>query len=78
MFDFTAATKSHTEVQGEILEGLVVRIVSTSSVKRLKEVLKDFPLLEVKGMMFKMSMVINHINEMNNQSFVLSGLKFYP
>ena len=68
MFDFPAATKSHTEVQGEILEGLVVRIVSTSSVKRLKEVLKDFPLLEVKGMMFKRAMFIIHINEMNNQS----------
>ena len=62
MFDFPAATKSHTEVQGEILEGLVVRIVSTSSVKRLKEVLKDFPLLEVKGMMFKIPLMYEFVH----------------
>lgn len=43
------ATKSHMEVQGEILEGLVARIVSPSSAKRLQKALKDFPLIDLKG-----------------------------
>ncbi|KAI5080907.1 hypothetical protein GOP47_0004090 [Adiantum capillus-veneris] len=42
------ASKSHMEVQGEILEGLVARIVSPSSAKRLESVLKEFPLTNAK------------------------------
>ncbi|KAL9235068.1 hypothetical protein vseg_009864 [Gypsophila vaccaria] len=34
----------HIKVQGEILEGLVARIVSPESSRRLQEVLKDYPL----------------------------------
>lgn len=43
------ATKSHMEVQGEILEGLVARIVSPSSTKRLQSVLKEFPSTDGKA-----------------------------
>ncbi|KAL5701474.1 hypothetical protein ACHQM5_026804 [Ranunculus cassubicifolius] len=37
----------HVKMQGEILEGLVARIVSRDSKKRMKIVLKEFPLIEV-------------------------------
>ncbi|KAH7444044.1 hypothetical protein KP509_02G061700 [Ceratopteris richardii] len=37
-------SKSHTVVQGEILEGLVARIVSPESAERMKKVLQDYPL----------------------------------
>lgn len=36
-------SKDHINVQGEILEGLVARIVSPDSSKHLEQVLKDFP-----------------------------------
>jgi hypothetical protein len=39
-----AATKDHREVQGEILEGLVVRLVSPRSVPQLRRVIQDYPL----------------------------------
>ncbi|ONK75258.1 uncharacterized protein A4U43_C03F15000 [Asparagus officinalis] len=37
------ASKDHVKVQGEILEGLVARIVSHDSLKHMKKVLEDFP-----------------------------------
>ncbi|KAF3454168.1 hypothetical protein FNV43_RR04615 [Rhamnella rubrinervis] len=37
-------SKDHIKVQGEILEGLVARIVSHESSKHMEKVLKDFPL----------------------------------
>ncbi|MCO5574341.1 hypothetical protein L7F22_028124 [Adiantum nelumboides] len=40
------ASKSHSEVQGEILEGLVARIVSSESTKRVQKVLEEFPLVD--------------------------------
>ncbi|XP_021746101.1 tRNA ligase 1-like [Chenopodium quinoa] len=42
-------TKDHTEVQGEILEGLVARIVSPDSSKHLHEVLSDCSPPPVEG-----------------------------
>lgn len=36
-------SKDHLKVQGEILEGLVARIVSRDSAKHMEEVLKDYP-----------------------------------
>ncbi|KAL4189279.1 hypothetical protein AMTRI_Chr08g206200 [Amborella trichopoda] len=36
-------SKDHVKVQGEILEGLVARIVSRDSAKHMEKVLKDFP-----------------------------------
>lgn len=42
------ATKSHVEVQGEILEGLVARIVPFQSTGRLQKVLEEFPLVNCK------------------------------
>ncbi|WOK99433.1 hypothetical protein Cni_G08145 [Canna indica] len=36
-------SKDHIKVQGEILEGLVARIVSCDSSKHMEEVLRDFP-----------------------------------
>ncbi|MCO5571846.1 hypothetical protein L7F22_025594 [Adiantum nelumboides] len=42
------ATKSHTDVQGEILEGLVARVVSFESTERLQKVLEEFPLITCK------------------------------
>ncbi|KAI3917376.1 hypothetical protein MKW98_027295 [Papaver atlanticum] len=38
------APKDHVQVQGEILEGLVARIVSHESSKHMEKVLKEFPL----------------------------------
>ncbi|CAI9105205.1 OLC1v1004078C1 [Oldenlandia corymbosa var. corymbosa] len=38
------ASKDHVKVQGEILEGLVARIVSRESSKQLEQVLGDFPI----------------------------------
>ncbi|KAI5065871.1 hypothetical protein GOP47_0018495 [Adiantum capillus-veneris] len=40
------ASKSHAEVQGEILEGLVARIVSPQSTERVQKVLEEFPLAD--------------------------------
>ncbi|KAL5831218.1 hypothetical protein ACOSQ4_016572 [Xanthoceras sorbifolium] len=42
-------SKDHIKVQGEILEGLVARIVSHESSKHMQEVLKDFPPPPVDG-----------------------------
>ncbi|XP_026403097.1 tRNA ligase 1-like isoform X3 [Papaver somniferum] len=38
------ASKDHVQVQGEILEGLVARMVSHESSKHMEKVLKEFPL----------------------------------
>lgn len=38
-----AGSKDHIKVQGEILEGLVARVVSCDSSKHMEKVLKDFP-----------------------------------
>lgn len=37
------ATRSHEDIQGEILEGLVARIVTPQSLTKLEEVLEQFP-----------------------------------
>lgn len=42
------ASKSHAEVQGEILEGLVARIVSPESREKLQKVLEEFPIVDCK------------------------------
>eukprot|EP00250_Pteridium_aquilinum_P013800 c21581_g1_i1 orf=128-3352(+) len=42
------ASKSHGEVQGEILEGLVARIVSPESTEKLQTMLKRFHLVDCK------------------------------
>ncbi|KAJ4725978.1 putative RNA ligase [Melia azedarach] len=42
-------SKDHIKVQGEILEGLVARIVSHESPKHMEEVLRDFPPLPLEG-----------------------------
>lgn len=44
-----AGSKDHTEVQGEILEGLVARIVSHESSNHMEGVLRDFPSPLVEG-----------------------------
>ncbi|XP_030506029.2 tRNA ligase 1 [Cannabis sativa] len=44
-----AGSKDHVKVQGEILEGLVARIVSHESSKHMEKVLKDFPPPPVEG-----------------------------
>lgn len=36
-------SKDHIKVQGEILEGLVARIVNRESIKQMEEVLRDYP-----------------------------------
>ncbi|XP_068669369.1 tRNA ligase 1-like isoform X2 [Aristolochia californica] len=40
---FVPGSKDHVKVQGEILEGLVARIVSHESVKHMQKVLKEIP-----------------------------------
>lgn len=58
-------SKDHIKVQGEILEGLVARIVSHESSKHMEKVLKDFPLPTEEGMQvhpFFFSSIIDHIN----------------
>ncbi|KAI8573733.1 hypothetical protein RHMOL_Rhmol01G0299200 [Rhododendron molle] len=42
-------SKDHIKVQGEILEGLVARIVSHESSKHMEQVLSDFPLQPFEG-----------------------------
>ncbi|XP_058202693.1 tRNA ligase 1-like [Rhododendron vialii] len=42
-------SKDHIKVQGEILEGLVARIVSHESSKHMEQVLRDFPLQPFEG-----------------------------
>ena len=40
---FVVGSKDHVEVQGEILEGLVARIVTRESSVQMEEVLRKFP-----------------------------------
>lgn len=49
---YYAGSKDHIKVQGEILEGLVARIVSHESSKHMEKVLKDFPPPVEGGMSF--------------------------
>lgn len=42
-FSLSAGSKDHVEVQGEILEGLVARMVSHESSKHMEQVLRDYP-----------------------------------
>ncbi|VFQ98103.1 unnamed protein product [Cuscuta campestris] len=42
-------SKDHIKVQGEILEGLVARVVSRKSSEHLEQVLRDFPVPPVDG-----------------------------
>jgi len=44
-------SKDHIKVQGEILEGLVARIVSPESSKHMQEVLRDYPSPPTEGSM---------------------------
>jgi hypothetical protein len=43
LFNFVIGSKDHVKVQGEILEGLVARIVPRQSLVQMEEVLKNFP-----------------------------------
>lgn len=42
-------SKDHIKVQGEILEGLVARVVSPESSKHMQEVLRDYPSPPIEG-----------------------------
>lgn len=42
-FQLVAGSKDHIKVQGEILEGVVARIVSRDSSNHMEEVLREFP-----------------------------------
>lgn len=44
-----AGSKDHIKVQGEILEGLVARMVSHESTKHMEKVLSEFPPPPVDG-----------------------------
>lgn len=44
-----AGSKDHIKVQGEILEGLVARMVSHESSKHMEKVLEEFPALPDNG-----------------------------
>lgn len=46
-------SKDHITAQGEILEGLVARIVSHESAKHIEEVLQDFPVPPNDGGSFR-------------------------
>lgn len=53
-----SATKRHEDIQGEILEGLVARVVTPESATSLSEVLIKFPpppSPEGKGFRFNLS-----------------------
>lgn len=39
----TAGSKDHVKAQGEILEGLVARLVSHESSNHMEKILKEFP-----------------------------------
>lgn len=43
IFSLPAGSKDHIRVQGEILEGLVARIVSRKSSEHMEQVLRDYP-----------------------------------
>lgn len=53
-WNWCAGSKDHIKVQGEILEGLVARIVSHESSKHMEKVLEEFPSLpdEEGGLVF--------------------------
>lgn len=44
-WNWCAGSKDHIKVQGEILEGLVARMVSHESSKHMEKVLEEFPAL---------------------------------
>jgi hypothetical protein len=46
---FAIGSKDHVMVQGEILEGLVARIVSHESSAQMEEVLRNFPQPMLEG-----------------------------
>ncbi|XP_058108082.1 tRNA ligase 1 isoform X2 [Magnolia sinica] len=54
-------SKDHIKVQGEILEGLVARVVSHESSKHLEKVLKDFPPPPLDGVGCKMGPSLREI-----------------
>jgi hypothetical protein len=47
--DSVAGSKDHVKVQGEILEGLVARIVARESSAQMQEVLRNFPQPPIDG-----------------------------
>ncbi|XP_057774662.1 tRNA ligase 1-like isoform X2 [Salvia miltiorrhiza] len=49
-------SKDHTMVQGEILEGLVARIVSQGSSEHMKQVLRDYPPPPMEGVVLGSSL----------------------
>lgn len=63
-----AGSKDHVKEQGEILEGIVARIVSQESSKHMEKVLNDFPPPPMDGGMmfhsfvFSFFWIIDHIN----------------
>lgn len=49
MANSVAGSKDHVKVQGEILEGLVARVVSRESSAQTEEVLRNFPQPPIDG-----------------------------
>ncbi|KAL5996703.1 hypothetical protein ACLOJK_007622 [Asimina triloba] len=49
LWDEYAGSKDHVKVQGEILEGLVARIVSRESSNHMEKVLEEFPPTQLDG-----------------------------
>lgn len=49
IFSLPAGSKDHIKVQGEILEGLVARIVSRESSEHMEQVLGDYPPPTLEG-----------------------------
>lgn len=47
--ELSAGSKDHVKVQGEILEGLVARVVSHESSKHMEDVLEEFPPPPLEG-----------------------------
>ncbi|KAG6523281.1 hypothetical protein ZIOFF_013137 [Zingiber officinale] len=54
-------SKDHIKVQGEILEGLVARMVSCDSSKHMEEVLKDFPPPSLDGVGLDMGPTLREV-----------------
>lgn len=55
MYNQCTGSKDHSKVQGEILEGLVARIVRHESAKHMEKVLEDFPTPTEEGMQISVS-----------------------
>jgi len=55
----TAGSKDHVKAQGEILEGLVARLVNHESSKQIEKILKEFPPPPADG-----GMLIDSLNTM--------------